>query len=201
MKNTSSKFLNSILALGMFLVFVGFLLVIAFAGTRPNFAVWSIPVVVFLAGLVDLYFYIAFVRQSFKLFLGLNLSLYGIFSLFIAFDLFPAGISQLWPVLMLISALSLFIAGRTTGKKFALGYDFPALALFVLGIIFLLFSFEVINISFSSLTLLLFPFVVMGAGLFLILLFFHRKSILEILPEDVIKELNEEDNLSDTEED
>lgn len=201
MKNTSSKFLNSILALGMFLVFVGFLLVLAFAGTRPNFAAWSLPVVIFVAGLVDLYFYIAFVRQAFKLFLGITLSLYGVFTLFIAFDLFPVGISQLWPVMVLIASISLFIAGRTTGKKFALNYDFPALALFFLGGLFLLFSFDIIKMSFNRLALLLCPIVFIGAGLFLIILFFHRKSILEILPEEVTKELNEEDNLSDTEED
>lgn len=200
MKKNNYKLLNSILAAGMFLIFAGVLMAFAFVGTRPDFAAWIIPVAIFLAGLVDLYMYIAFKRTPFKLFFGLCLSLYGIFSLVLVFSLFSAKIAQLWPLYMLLTSVSLFVAGRTTGKRFTLNYDLPALTLFILGLFFLLFSFDVIKISFGQLALFIWPLLLILAGVFLIVLFLRRKSLLEILPKDVSNELNNEPNFTDTEE-
>lgn len=201
MKNPGTKILNSILALGMLFIFLGVLLTLAFLGSSPDFATWSIPVVIFLAGLVDLYIYIAFSRSSFKLFLGLGLTFFGIFSLLLACKLFPSGLESLWPVYALLTGLALAIAGRTTGKRFTLNYDFPALVLLGLGIVFLLFSFDVIKIPLRSLAVFIYPGILILAGAFLVILFFHRKALLDILPEEVSKELNTEPNFSDNEED
>lgn len=200
MKKPGTKLLNTILALGMFLIFVGVLLSLAFAGRSPNFVVWIIPIVIFLSGLVILYSYIAFSRSSFKLFSGLCLSLYGIFSLVLAFDCFSVGLEKLWPFFVVITAFCLFVAGRTTGKVFSMNYDLPAISLFSLGTIFLLFSFDVIKMSLGRLSLLICPLTLILAGTFLVILFFHRKSLLEILPEDMSKELKDEPNFTDSEE-
>lgn len=191
------KFLNSILALGMFLIFLGVLMVLAFAGDSPDFAVWILPGAVFLAGLIDLYFYIAFSKVPFRLFLGLNLTFYGIFSMIFVYNILPFGIDKLWPVYMFLTGLSLSIAGRTTGKRFTLTYDFPGIILTVLGIVFLLFSFDVIKISLSRLAVFLWPVLFILAGAFLIVLFLYRKSLLDILPDDMSAELNDEPNFSD----
>ncbi len=200
MKKPNYKFLNSILAVGMFFIFAGVVMAFAFSGTRSDFLGWIIPAAIFLAGLVDLYLCIAFSRTPFKLFVGLIFSLYGIFSLILVFKLFPADVAQLWPVYMILASISLFSAGRTTGRRFSLAYDFPALVLFVLGIFFLLFSFDVIKISFRRLSLFIWPLFLILSGAFLILLFVRRKSLLEILPEDVSNELNNEPNFTDTDE-
>lgn len=200
MKKPSVKLLNTILAFGMLLIFVGVLLALAFAGKSPDFVSWGIPVVIFLSGLIILYSYIAFSRSPFKLFSGLSLSFYGIFSLLLAFDCFSFGLEKLWPFFVVLTALGLLVAARTTGKVFAINYDLPALALFLLGIIFLLFSFNVIKMPLSRLALLICPLTLIFAGAFLVILFFYRKSLLEILPEDMTKELKDEPNFADNEE-
>lgn len=200
MKKPGVKFLNAILAFGMLLIFVGVMLTLAFAGESPKFANWSIPVVVFFAGLAVLYSEIAFSRTPFKLFLGLNLSLYGIFSLVLVFDFFSVGLEVLWPFFVVLTALSLVIAARTTGKVFAINYDLPAISLFVLGIVFFLFSFKIIKIPLSRLALLICPLILILSGTFLVILFFHRKSLLEILPEDMSEALKSEPNFTDMEE-
>ena len=200
MKKPGVKLSNTILAFGMLLIFAGVLLALAFAGKSPDFASWGIPVGIFLAGLAILYSYIAFSRSPFKLFSGLTLSLFGIFSLVLVFDCFSVGLEKLWPFFVILTALSLLIAARTTGKVFAINYDLPALSLFALGIVFLLFSFNVIKMPLSRLALLICPLTLILAGTFLVILFSHRKSILEILPEDMSKELKNEPNFTDTEE-
>lgn len=200
MKKPGVKFLNAILAFGMLLIFVGVMLTLAFAGESPNFASWSIPVVIFFAGLAVLYSEIAFSQSPFKLFLGLNLSLYGIFSLVLVFDFFSVGLEALWPFFVVLTALSLVIAARTTGKVFAINYDLPAISLFVLGIVFFLFSFKIIKIPLSRLALLICPLILILSGTFLVILFFHRKSLLEILPEDMSEALKSEPNFTDMEE-
>lgn len=200
MKKPGVKFLNAILAFGMLLIFVGVMLTLAFAGKSPNFANWSIPVVIFFAGLAVLYSEIAFSRSPFELFLGLNLSLYGIFSLVLVFDFFSVGLETLWPFFVVLTALSLVIAARTTGKVFAINYDLPAISLFVLGIVFFLFSFKIIKIPLSRLALLICPLILILSGTFLVILFFHRKSLLEILPEDMSEALKTEPNFTDMEE-
>lgn len=200
MKKPGVKFLNAILAFGMLLIFVGVMLTLAFVGESPNFANWSIPVVVFFAGLAVLYSEIAFSRSPFKLFFGLNLSLYGIFSLVLVFDFFSVGLETLWPFFVVLTALSLVIAARTTGKVFAINYDLPAISLFVLGIVFFLFSFKIIKIPLSRLALLICPLILILSGTFLVILFFHRKSLLEILPEDMSEALKSEPNFTDMEE-
>lgn len=200
MKKPGVKFLNAILAFGMLLIFVGVMLTLAFAGESPKFANWSIPVVIFFAGLAVLYSEIAFSQSPFKLFLGLNLSLYGIFSLVLVFDFFSVGLEALWPFFVVLTALSLVIAARTTGKVFAINYDLPAISLFVLGIVFFLFSFKIIKIPLSRLALLICPLILILSGTFLVILFFHRKSLLEILPEDMSEALKSEPNFTDMEE-
>ena len=70
-----------------------------------------------------------------------------------------------------------------------------------LGIVFLLFSFDVIKIPLRSLAVFIYPGILILAGAFLVILFFHRKALLDILPEEVSKELNTEPNFSDNEED
>ncbi len=197
MKKPESKFLNSILAVGMFFIFIGILLVLAFAGNSPDFAFWSIPVVIFFTGMVFLYSYIAFSKTPFKLFVSLCLSFYGVFSLMLVFQLFLVGVEKLWPVFVLLTSVSLFAAARSTKKIFTINYDLPALLLFVLGSIFLLFSFDVIKIPLGQLALFICPVTLILAGTFLVILFFHRKSLLEILPENMSEELKSEPNFSE----
>ena len=110
------------------------------------------------------------------------------------------GLEQLFDTEVLdFDSITLVIAGRCTGKRFAVSYDFSAIVLFVLGIIFLLFSFEIIKKPLNELAFIILPFILILSGIFLVILFLQRKSILEILPEDISDELNDDKELDDSE--
>lgn len=199
MKKTDSANLNAILAAGMVLIFIGFIFLLCVAGSVPEITSLALPGILFLAGFVNLYIFLAYKKSSFRLFLALTLTLYGIFSALISYSVIKLSLEQIWPIFVLIASVTLFVAGRFSGKKFAISFDFPAIILFVLGIIFLLFSLDVIKKSFSEMAFILLPALLIFAGIFLIILFFQRKSILEILPDELSRELDDDSDMEDTE--
>ena len=71
--------------------------------------------------------------------------------------------------------------------------------IFFIGCFFLLFSYDVIKISFSQMAVYTLPVLLILAGVVLIVLFRRRKAFLEILPEDISKELKSGGNSVDNE--
>lgn len=69
-----------------------------------------------------------------------------------------------------------------------------------LGIAFLFYSFSVIKISLSELVVKIFPVMLIISGFFLIGLYFQRKLLVKMLPDDTkdkILEEYEKDDLQD----
>nr|MDE5898540.1 hypothetical protein [Treponemataceae bacterium] len=93
-------------------------------------------------------------------------------------------------IAMVLTGLSLFLTGRIKSRKMVLKYVFPAGMLCALGAIFLFFSFGVVTVPFSQFALLLAPLLLIASGIFLIVLFFQRKSLLELLPDEVSEEFD-----------
>lgn len=199
MKNKEMANLNAILAAGMALIFIGFIFLLFVAGSVPEITAMILPGVLFLAGFVNIYIFLAYKKSSFRLFLALTLTLYGIFSALISYSVIKVPLNQVWPVFMLIASVTLFIAGRFSGKRFAVSYDFPAMMLFVLGIIFLLFSMGIIKKSFNEIAFIILPLFLIVAGIFLVILFMQRKYILEMLPEDLSRELDDDSEIEESE--
>ncbi|MCR5494718.1 MAG: hypothetical protein K6F15_03695 [Treponema sp.] len=197
MKNT--KNLNLILALGFVLIFTGFIFTLCLIGRTPDFSSLIVPDILFIAGLLNFYLYLAFKKNAFRFFISINLTLYGIFSSLLVYQVINVSFSEIWPIYIFITSLSLFIAGRKTGKFFSINYDFPAISLFIIAVVFLFFSLDIIKISFTRLALMMCPLLLILGGIFLVLLFFHRKSLLEILPEKFSEELNNDSDIEDGE--
>lgn len=104
----------------------------------------------------------------------------------------PYSLKQLWPVMAVITGVALFITGRQKPhKKIVLAYDFPSVVFVVLGIVCLLFSTGVIKISIRHIALMAAPVVLVVAGVFLVLLYYKRREILEILPPDIKDDIME----------
>lgn len=199
MKRPDLKMLNLILALGMFLIAVGFLLILCCAGTNPGLSFSVLPGVLVLLGMGNLFVYLTIKKQPFRLFFGMVFCLSGAFTFVLAFLGLMAKFAQLWPFYIVFVAVSLFVAGRTIGKRFSFTYDLMGLVIFCIGCFFLLFSFNVIKIPFNRLAVYAFPVLLILAGVFLIVLFRRRKALLEILPEDISKELKSGGNSVDNE--
>ena len=199
MKKPDVKILNLILALGMLLIASGFFMILSYAGTNPGLSFSFIPAVLLLLGMSNIFVYLAVKKQPFRLFAGIDLCLSGAFAFVILFFGLLPKLSELWPVFIIFVALSLFITGRTIGKRFSITYDLMGMIIFFIGCFFLLFSYDVIKISFSQMAVYTLPVLLILAGVFLIVLFRRRKAFLEILPEDISKELKSGGNSVDNE--
>ena len=197
MKSRDGKILNLILAFGLLFIFVGILILICFAGSSDKSSISIFSILVSLAGLSSLYVYIGFSRSPFYFFIGLALTTCGLFWLIVKRNIIPATPEQLWPFLMIITGLCLFATGRTKRRHIVLYYDLPAVFLVILGIIFLLFSFDIITASFSLISLLAGPVILIAAGIFLVILFLKRKALLEILPDEILDGLSGNNDFAD----
>lgn len=192
MKKISQKYLNTILAVGMFLMFLGILIFLGFFGQNED-VLWSVlSIIMSLVGVIFLYVYIGFSKTSFKLFVGLELFLNGIFLFIEAIKIFPLGLQELWPCMLVLSSISLFVASRAKGKKIHLSYDYTAILLLVLGVFFFLFSLGIIKRTFNDVMVILLPILFILSGIFLVILFLQRKSLLKMMPKNLSSELKEE---------
>lgn len=189
---------NLLLVLGLLFIFAGFLYIVTILidvkGGVPVNYLYALCV---LLGLVFLYARIAVIHSSFCLFVAMTLILNGAFSILVTSELLGKSLSlrTLWPILMINTALSLFVAARVRGlHKMILSYDFPALVLLVLGIFYLLFSLSIIKIPLAKIAIMSAPLLLVLAGVFLILLFYKRKDIIDALPPNLKQDIldNEE---------
>ncbi len=176
----------------MLFLFAGILVLIGFFGKTEGLLWNLLSVAVSLSGLVFIYIYVAFSRTSFKLFMGTMLSANGMFLLANVRRIFPLGFEKLWPVMILIVSAALFAASRTRRNRFNFAYDYTAVFLFAIGIFFLLFSLGIIKHTFSQVMVYLLPMLFIFAGVFLILLFLHRKALLKMIPPEIYSKFEEE---------
>ncbi|MDE6244555.1 MAG: hypothetical protein K2M50_02740 [Treponemataceae bacterium] len=197
MKSRNGKILNLILAFGLLCIFIGVLILVCLTGTSGKFSTSIFLILVCLAGLSFLYIYIGFSRIPFYFFIGLDFTACGLFWFIIKRNIIPASPEQLWPFLMIITGVCLFVTGRTKKQHIVLYYDLPAVFLVILGIIFLLFSFDIITASFSVISLVACPVILIVAGIFLVILFLKRKALLEILPDEISDGLSENSDFAD----
>ncbi|MBQ1628206.1 MAG: hypothetical protein II098_03480 [Treponema sp.] len=199
MSKKNMNFMNLILAVGLGLIFLGFVLILCFAGSLPPFSSLILPDGLFIAGFANLYYFLAFKKSPFRLFLSISLSMCGVFASLLVYGVLPLSIKELWPLFIIITSAALFVSGRYNGGSFAISYDFPAVALFILGGLYLLFSLGIIKVPFKTLALMSCPIVLIAAGLFLIILFLRRKALLEILPEEISDAFNKDEEDEDCE--
>ena len=197
MKKPNIKLLNTILAFGMLLLLAGILVVLGFAGGSQT-TLWCIlSIVVSLTGLAFLYIFFVFSKTSFKFFVGLEFLLNGLFLFCLSRGLFPLGLKELWPCMILLTSVSLFSASRIKGHHFNLSYDFTAISLLFLGLFFLLFSLEIIKHSFKDVILYLMPVSLILSGAFLIILFVQRKTLMKIISEDNDGQFDSDDDFDE----
>ncbi len=88
------------------------------------------------------------------------------------FDVITTPLAVLWPLLVVTTGLSLFSAGYFAYRKLVMSIFVPSLAFVLLGALFLLFSFGVVNFSFRSFFLQWWPLLLLFSGLLLLLVSF-----------------------------
>lgn len=194
-KHKQKTSLSLLLGTGIVFVLTGFFLLIAFTSnidvklSSYRYLIWSL-----LGGILVFFSIVKFRRKS-LMFSGIFLILTGI--LFFAIDtgFIPLSLESLWPVVVIIGGLSLFISGLYVHRGIRVSIVIPSVSLLFLGGCCLLFSLNIITQPFLQLASRWWPLVLIMAGLFLVVLFFIRNSN-KIQLEDVEDDFNDLDDIS-----
>lgn len=191
MKRHSMRFYNMILALGIFLITAGFIMFILSPGGTDSLFMTAWPVVGMVLGAVFLYFTLSFTHNSFHFFLGIFCALSGIFFGLVTSGVVPKTLHEWWPASVVFASLALLASGFYKAHKLRIAYTFPAVTLLLLGIVFLLFSFRAIPVSFKSFALMFVPFFIIISGVFMVVLFLLQRKYNQFYVEEDFEESEE----------
>ena len=183
MKKITVPMLNILLAAGVVLILAGLLLISKFsAGFGQEVPVLSIATMIF--GAVIFYIAMTVVHWAVFFFLGLLVFCIGLSMTFVFTNVFPFGAEHLWPIGVILSGICLILTCIFKHQKIRGVYLFPSLLIEFLGLVFLLFSFDVIKISFSSFVAKWGPLMLILAGAALVGVFLWQRNFKEFFPYD-----------------
>ena len=110
-------------------------------------------------------------KRSLYIGLGFMLVFDSIFFALLNIELLHLNLKELWPVIVINAGLAFLVSDLFIYKKIRAVFLFPSVALFVLGIIFLLFSLHVFHISFAKFISVFWSIVLFVLGILLILVY------------------------------
>ena len=132
-------------------------------------------------------------HKFFHMAIGLIFFMSSIVSIMMALVL-PFTIKELWPVYGVIAGLALFISGFLKYKSVKFGYLIPSVTLFCMGIWYLLFSLQIMPLSFSMVVYTLGPaFLIMIAFLLVVYFFVQQKHSDFVLKDEEIGAFSDEE--------
>lgn len=161
------------LVFGLLLIIIGVsLVVLPFTNTTYIHYVIR-PFIIFLIGSVGLYFTLIKRKNSAVFFLSSLCVLYSCFIVFIDSHIIEYSLMKMWPIIVIFAGVSLIFTNLYKWKKLTSSFTIPAIALCIMGVLFLLFSLDIIKIKFITAVTESLPFLIIIFGLILICLFFY----------------------------
>jgi hypothetical protein len=133
-------------------------------------------------------------QKSRFLFWGLFLFSTGLLFLLINSGIIPYTIKQLWPVTGLFCGIALLCSGLYRQKRLGVSYLVPSAVLLLLSLLFLLFSMQIIHMSFRKFAITWWPLCLVIPGIALVVLFFVRGAASSALSTVII---DDGDNMDD----
>ncbi|HBP08754.1 MULTISPECIES: hypothetical protein [unclassified Treponema] len=131
-------------------------------------------------------------KRSLYIALGFMLVFDSIFFALLNIEFLHLNLKELWPVIVINAGLAFIVSDLFIYKKIRTVFLFPSVALFVLGIIFLLFSLHVFHISFAKFISVFWPIVLFVLGILLILVYGVQRINSEEFP--YMKDDSSDDN-------
>ena len=132
-------------------------------------------------------------HKFFHMFIGLAFFLCSLVLIMMVLVL-PFTIKELWPVYGVIAGISLFISGFLKYKSVKFGYLIPAVTLVCMGIWYLMFSLQLMPLSFSMVVYTLGPaFLIMIAVLLVAYFFVQQKHSDLVFKDDEIGVFSDEE--------
>ncbi len=164
------------LFLGLFFVFVGCNLLVVFLSPLTACTYLIGPNILLLIGLTILYVSLTGKRRTFITFVGLLLCSLWLLLLLTSSQIIPLTMVELWPIMLMLSGLMLIPLGFIRYKFLPISFIVCALALLCIGILFLLFSLNIIESSITDFASQWWPLIFIVFGLSLIALFFYTQK-------------------------
>lgn len=194
MKKITVPVLNALLAAGLILVLAGLLLILRFyAGFGAEFPVLS--ALTMMLGAVIFYGAMTLLHWAVLFFSGLLVFCIGLCMTFVFSGVLPLGSENLWPIAVILCGVCLILTCVFKHRKIRGVYLFPSVLIEVLGIVFLLFSLDIIKVSFSTFMSKWGPLVLIFAGAVLIGVFLWQRNFNDFFPydKDELSDLTDED--------
>ena len=130
----------------------------------------------FLIGVIFAILAIKMNRRSIYLFFATFFLLIGFFLFFTALRIITIPFSRLWPLISVFAGLALIPAGFHHRRAFRASYMVSAFSFIILGIVLMVFSFNLVPFSFTRFVLDWWPLLVVLGGLVLVLLALSSNS-------------------------
>ena len=170
MRHISRLKLNAILAFGLVFILAGFFLLVNFSRTFfETFPIVSVMAIV--AGIVVLYCSLTLLKGAFVFFVGFYALCVGAFALFTSSSLCPFSFAQSWPISAILCAVSLLVTSLAKYRRIKSSYAYPSVAIGFLGGAFLLFSADVVKLSFTAFMARWWPIFLVVLGIVLVVLY------------------------------
>ena len=113
-------------------------------------------------------------RRSFFLAIGLMFILDGV--VFAVVNITgKTGFKETWPLLMMSAGMAFFVADFFVYRRIRASFLFPSVMMFVLGVIFLLFSMNVFHVQFRKFISVFWPIVLFVFGVILVSVYGMQK--------------------------
>lgn len=184
MRKISIEILNVFLIIGLMFFAALFVLAVLESGKDHNIIIDFLPFVQVALGVFGLIFTLSHTKKAYQVFIELTLISWGVLAFFVIKEFIPYTMLQCWPMVGLFSGLWLFISGLYHYKRIRFGYFIPSVTLFGLGILFMLFSFNIVSISFQTAALIGGPLFMLAVAVFIICLYFAQKRNKKLILDD-----------------
>lgn len=184
MKKDSSFFANLILYFGSALIIALIIFNIFVPIEQHHVVVNYLPILSVLCGIPVLVLSIRYTKRLHQIFIGFELCFWGIIIVLRELQILPYTFIQWWPMIGVTAGIFLCIAGKVKYGKLQFGFFIPSIALFLLGIWFMLFSFKIIKVSFQTVAIVGGPLFLVLAAIFIVALFMLQKANSALVADD-----------------
>ena len=184
--------INIVLIIGLFLIFVGILLLTSYFAKNPQSVLLFRGVILFLVGAILLFLELMKTKKSWLMFISVSFMLIAVVLGMIDVVFLPLGVRNLWPIFVIIFGFTLILFSFYKFKQMKAVYLVPALVIIFFGIFFMLFSMGIIKVSFVSVASKLWPLLLVLCGGILITIFFCQQY-------NLVKPINETSSKEDDE--
>lgn len=174
-KTSLSNSKSILFVAGIICIVFGIILLINTVLDLPQYTFFLRSGIAVVLGFFFLYYSMAKKKTIWSLFLGISLTLVGFFILLLDLNFIDYSITELWPVIVIICGFSYLAAGLSIKKKLTVSVAVLSFVLTVMGIFFLLFSINIIDIPFVVFAARWWPILLILLGLGLVILFLYMQ--------------------------